>query len=151
MKNTKEKILTNIRVSIAKEKEKLEILNSLKINTTKSGAYHKTITKAGIEIKDKQYATLSYDTYEKKYCLNYYSYSSLYFNTYEELEQERDKYIAATKNRLNKYTEQLEYTEQNYDKLIKKVRQFYLELNANDKELLNDIDHSLASALLWFN
>lgn len=150
MKKTKEEILTNIRVAIAQEKTRLEILNSLKINTTKSGAYHKTITKAGIEIKDKEYKTLTYDPYYKIYRLEYYSYSSLFFHTYEELEQERDKQLAVIKNNLNYYNKQLEYTEKNYDKLIEKVRNFYLDLNENDRELLNDIDQPLVNSLLWF-
>ena len=131
MRKSKETILTELNKSIKIYKEAIECLKSLKVNKTKSGDYHKNINKAGFELKDKGWKELYFETYDNKYCLKYYSYYSIYFKDYAELEK--------IKNLLTKYEKEKEYLLENYERLNTKIRAFYKTLNENEIELLKSI------------
>ena len=139
MRKDKNTILTELNKSIKIYKEAIECLKSLKVNKTKSGDYHKNINKAGFEIKDKGWKELYFETYDNKYCLKYYSYYSIYFADYAELEQKRDAELEKIKNLLTKYEKEKEYLLENYERLNTKIRAFYKTLNENEIELLKSM------------
>lgn len=139
MTKSKDTILIELNKIIKEHKEALECLESLQVNKTKSGEYHKNINKAGFEIKHKEYKELNFDTYYNKYCLKYYSYYSIYFKDYAELEQKRGAELERIKNLLAKYEKEKEYLLSNYERLNAKIRAFYKTLNEDEIELLKSM------------
>ena len=151
MTKSKDTILTELNKSINKILEQIETLESLTINKTKNGAYFKTISKKGFEIKDKEYCDLYFETYDNKYCLKYYTYHAIYFKDYAELETKRDAELERLNKYLNEYTKQKEYTINNYESFLKKVSTFYESLTADEQDLLKNMNYDLYNHFRFFN